>query len=125
MSEIKDERQIMEGALLADKAAPEQLDQQRAQLFVAKAMKNTESVEPAPRNKKRFMVRWGSLALSAAAVMLMLLWLTGVFSTSEQTGNGTPAILQENLSIHATSSEVDSLMNEADSLSLPILDIKK
>ncbi len=119
METDKEALQIIQGAKLAGKEAPERMDMKRAELFVSQKLANGKpsDAKKASRNSKV----WITVALSVAAGLALLLW----FSLSSDPGNGEPGVLLERQSIHATSADADSLQQKKDSLEIPILEIVK
>ena len=117
MFEDQETLQILQGARLAGKKAPDQLNRRRAGAFVAKTL------SAGKRPDSRFFSRYGGLlfgvGLSVAAGLGALLWL----ALSVDSRKGTRSILLENQSVHATTAVSDTLHQEKDSVEIPALEI--
>lgn len=123
MFDLQEEVQIMQGARLSGSIAPEQLDTARADNFVSGVLSSKERASRSMKKRASSRILWSSLALSAAAVLALVLWLINFSSRPESSGKETPAILQEKQVIHAASASTDSLASERDSMELSVLEI--
>lgn len=126
MIDKQEELQIIQGARLSGTEAPEQLDTGRAAAFVSRVMGDADGSSKAPRkgSSSRKVLLWSSIIVSAAAILALVFWLSGL-SVRPETGGGAPALLLENQSIHSASTTLDSLASGTDSLELEIREIVK
>jgi len=116
MLEDYEDFQIVQGAKLADKEPLEQTDINRASRFVSQVLK-----EKSTHRRIRFSP---FTVVSIAAAAALVLWIV-TLSPRKGFGDGSPAILQENHSVHAQSATTDSVANELDTLELPVESIIK
>lgn len=117
MFEDQETLQILQGARLAGKKAPERLDTKRADAFVAKTLSDGNRFDNRPFSRHGGLLF--GVVLSVAAGLAVLLWL----SLSADSGKGTRSILLENQSVHATTAASDTLRQEKDSVEIPALEI--
>lgn len=121
-------------ALLADKPGAEDLDNERARAFVAKALasKEREATKQSKNSSARRLVyTWGGVALALAACIAVTIFLFRPISSSTEdegimNGYGTPGQLLENQSVHAELGIWDSLKTESsDSLTIETVIVPK
>ena len=126
MIDKQEELQVIQGARLSGTEAPERLDTDRAAAFVSRVMGDAvgSSKESRKGSSSRRVLLWGSIIVSAAAILALVFWLSGL-SGRPETGGGAPALLLENQSIHSASTTLDSLASGTDSLELEIREIIK
>ncbi len=119
---MNEDLHIEKAARLADKPGAENLANDRAKAFVAKALKNQKDKEVGRKSifSRRPVYTWGGIAMAMAACVAVAIVLSRPTGDNGMVpGYGNPGTLLEDQSIHANSELLDSAKTEsADSLIL-------
>lgn len=114
---MNEDLHIEKAAHLADKPGAENLATDRARKFVAKALVSKEEAKPTNRNLfvRKPVYAWGGVAfaLAACVAIAIVLFRPSASGDGVLPGYGTPGVLQENISNHASTNDTDTTITES------------